>query len=77
MTELKIKHPKGELTLTEKDIIMDNGACFQLMTQSYFEGWYDRIYTLSKTTCKKLIKDKKLILANQDDRKNLNYYKLA
>jgi len=38
MKELKIKHPKGEITLTEKDVIMDNGACFQLITQSYMEG---------------------------------------
>ena len=77
MTELKIKTRKGEVTLTKKDIIMDNGACFQLMTQSYMDGWYSQYYTLSKTTCNKLIKDQKLVLANRDEQKSLNYYKLA
>lgn len=74
--ELVIKHRKGELTLTDKDIIMDNGACFQLITQSYMEGWHSRYYELSKTTCKKLIKNQELILHKRDEQKGLNYYKV-
>ena len=77
MIELKIKVRKKELLLTEKDIIMDNGACFQLITQSYIENWHSRYYVISKTTCKKLIKDQVLILHNRDEQKGLNYYKLA
>jgi hypothetical protein len=59
MNELKIKHRKGELTLTDKDVIMDNQACFQLITQSCLVGYHDCNYTLSTTTCKKLIKGSK------------------
>lgn len=77
MSELKIKHRRGELTLTEKDVIMDNGACFSLITQKYFESWHDHSYQLSKTTCKKLIKDGQLMLFRQDEQKGLDYYKLA
>ena len=82
MKELKIKHRRRELTLTEKDLITDNGACYQLITQRYFvgsimKGWHEQSYVLSKTTCKKLIKEGKLIIKKSDSENDLNYYKLA
>lgn len=74
---ITIKSRHGELILTDKDIIMDNGSCFQLITQTYIDGWAECNYELSKTTCKKLIKDGQLILNNRDDKNGLDYYKLA
>ena len=78
MNELKMKHRRGELTLTEKDVIMDNQACFQLITQEYSEGWHKINYTLSSTTCKKLIKQGELILVKTtgEGKGKLDYYKI-
>lgn len=75
--ELVIKHRRGELILTENDTIMDNGFCFQLITQNYYDGFGKFPYELSKTTCKKLIKDNKIEIASRDNEKELNYYKLV
>ena len=75
MAELKIKHRRGELILTEKDEIMYNGACYQLMTQKYWEGYCSFWYELSKTTCDKLIKEGKII--NSHNSRGLIYYKVA
>jgi hypothetical protein len=76
--ELKMKHRRGELTLTEKDVIMDNGSCFQLITQTYQDGWYECNYTLSSTTCRKLIKQSELTLVKTtgEGKGKLDYYKI-
>jgi len=78
MNELKIKHRRGELTLTEKDIIMDNQSCFQLITQTYLEGWHKYNFMLASTTCKKLIKKGELILVKTtgEGKGKLDYYKI-
>lgn len=71
---MEIKSYRDTLTLTEKDLIMDNGACFQLVTQHKFSGWHQHPYLLSKATCNKLIKEGKLVLAKEAER--LKYYRI-
>ena len=60
MAELKI----GRLVfdITEKDIVMFNGACWQLITQTIHSGWNNYYPTVSKTLCEKLLKKNILIL---------------
>lgn len=77
MEELIINTRRGKVIITKKDIIMDNGACFQLMTQKYTNQFSSFCYELSKVTCKRLIKKNILILNNRDNVKELNYYKLV
>jgi hypothetical protein len=78
LNEIKIKHRRGELTLTPKDVILFNGACYQLVTQTYFKGWYNHSYILSKTACEKLIKQKKLVMFKKDEGDfKSEYYKIA
>lgn len=76
--KLKMKHRRGELILTEKDVILDNDACFQLITQKYWNGYFQYCYELSSTTCKKLIKDGMLVLFDypKSTNKKLKYYRL-
>jgi hypothetical protein len=81
MEEYKIKHRRGEITLTQKDKILFNQACYQLLTQTYRDGWSNLNFVLSSTTCEKLIKNGVLIkydsTGNKEDKTLLEYYKLA
>lgn len=51
---LKIGHM--EFTVSGKDRILFNGACYILVTQTYRSGWSRVNPTLSKVKCKKWIK---------------------
>ena len=53
--EIKCNH--RTFTVTESDRILDNGACYQLITQKYKKG-YDRLTPkVSKTLFRQLLKD--------------------
>ena len=54
MAELKIG--RRVFDITEKDIVMFNGACWQLITQTIHSGWNNYYPTVSKTLCGKLLK---------------------
>ena len=55
---MKIKCGRREFEVTSKDEIMDNGACYQLVTQQYYDGSYHyAIPRVSKQLFKEL-KDK-------------------
>ena len=58
-----IKCGRREFTVTENDLILDNGACYILITQSYQDGWSKCNPTVAKSTFKKLLKEGKLKLS--------------
>ncbi len=62
---MEIKCGRRTFTVTEKDRILDNGACYQLITQRYFDGWYRAIPMVAKTTFKKLLKEGKIRLTSE------------
>lgn len=59
MAELKIG--RRIFNITDKDVAMYNGACWQLMTQTYFDGWYSVTPTMSKGMCEKFVKKNILV----------------
>ena len=61
----KLKIGRKFFDITETDVVMFNGACWQLMTQTVRSGWYDCYPTVSKTLCGKLLKKDILILVDK------------
>jgi len=57
-----IKIRRREFTVTEKDRVLFNGACYTIMTQEVLEGWSWAHPTLPKTTAARLIKEGKMVL---------------
>ncbi|MFO1442857.1 hypothetical protein KDN24_06465 [Bacillus sp. Bva_UNVM-123] len=53
---MKIKCGRDEFELNEKDIIMYNGACYQLLTREVRNGWHSHSPVLAKAKAEKLIK---------------------
>ena len=61
--EIKCNH--RTFTVTESDRILDNGACYQLITQEYSKGFYQYNPMVSKTLFRKLLKDGSIRLSDQ------------
>lgn len=60
-----MKIGRREFDISNDDIIFDNGACYQLVTQMCRKG-FDKYYqTMSKTQFKKLLKEEKLVLVDE------------
>lgn len=57
---MKIKCGTKEFELNEKDLIMDNGACYQLITRRIGIGYYAQVPVIAKSKAKQLIKEGKL-----------------
>ena len=62
---MEIKCGRRTFTVTEKDRILDNGDCYQLITQHYFDGWHKAIPLVAKSTFKKLLKEGKIELTSE------------
>ena len=60
---MEIKCGRRTFTVTEKDLILDNGATYQLITQKYSDGWYQVCPKVAKATFKKLLKEGKIRLS--------------
>lgn len=58
-----IKCGRREFTVTEKDLILDNGACYQLITQHYFDGFSRLMPEVAKSTFNKLLKSGQIRLS--------------
>lgn len=56
---------KRKFFVTSKDRIMDNGACYQLITQTYYKDWYQICPLVSKTLFRKLLKEGKIVLSKE------------
>ena len=58
-----IKCGRKEFMVTEKDLILDNGVCYQLITQYYFDGYSRLTPMVAKSTFNKLLKSGQIQLS--------------
>ena len=49
MIEVKATNTRRKFMCSSKDKIMDNGYCYQLITQSFHKDWMDICPIISKT----------------------------
>jgi len=56
MIEVKATNTKKKFMCSSKDKIMDNGCCYQLMTQTFHKDWSQVCPVISKTEFNRLIK---------------------
>jgi hypothetical protein len=76
---MEIKCGRRTFNVTNEDLILDNGACYQLITQKYFQDWYYHTPVVSKTLFKKLLKYGKIRKSGKKYRARLvndTYYDL-
>ena len=64
MAELKIG--RKVFDITEKDVVLFNGACWQLITQEIFSNYHYYSPTMSKTMCKKFVKKGILVMFKKE-----------
>ena len=64
MANLKVG--RNVYDINEKDVVMFNGACWQLLTRRVFNGWHGYPLTVSKTLCQKLLKKDILKLVKKE-----------
>ena len=55
MVKIELKIGRRICEIPEKDLVMDNGSCVQVVTQKIFKGWLDYSPVMSK----KMFKDMK------------------
>lgn len=60
MAQLKINRKLFDIN--DKDIVLFNGACWQLITRLIFSGWHSYYPTMSKLMCEKFVKKGILIM---------------
>lgn len=58
---MQIKCGRRMFSVTNKDLILDNGHCYQLITQSYRKGWDTLIPMISKKLFNQLLKENKIV----------------
>jgi hypothetical protein len=57
---MEIKCGKRTFNVTSKDLILDNEACYILITQTFYKDWCNQHPSVSKTLFKKLLKEGKI-----------------
>ncbi len=55
MTEVKANNTRQKFMCSSKDRIMDNGSCYQLITQSFFKDWSHITPVISKNEFNRLM----------------------
>jgi hypothetical protein len=73
--EVIVKCGRKEYDLNSKDVIMYNGACYQIITREVRNGWFTYPPRIPTAKAIKMIKDGRLKLAKSN--KGLEYYKIA
>lgn len=63
---MKIKCGRKEFKVDENDVLLFNGACWQLVTKKVRSGYGFAIPTVSKTLCNKLLKEKKIYMFRRE-----------
>lgn len=56
MIEVKASNTRKKFMCSSKDKIMDNGKCYQLITQAFREDWCNISPVISETEFKRLMK---------------------
>ena len=64
MAELKIG--RRVFDITENDVVLFNGACWILITQTYFADWHNHYPLMSKTMCEKFVKKNILVMFKKE-----------
>ena len=64
MTELKIG--RYVFNIDENDVVLFNGACWQLMTKQIRNGWHYYPPKMSKATCEKFVKKNILVMFKKE-----------
>lgn len=54
--KVKLKIGRNIFEVSERDVVVHNGACAILMTQTYFSGWHQCQPSLAKTLFNDLVK---------------------
>lgn len=57
----KLKIGRRIFDIDDEDVVMSNGACWQLTTQRYFDGRHYVTPVMSKIMCEKFVKKNILI----------------
>ena len=73
---MNVKIGRIMFELTENDRILDNGACYQLITRKIGRPFEQQNPKLSKVLFKKLLKKGSLVLANEKYKGMFNEYDL-
>lgn len=56
IVEVKATNTRKTFLCSSKDKIMDNGSCYQLITQSFHKDWANLTPTISRTEFNRLMK---------------------
>ena len=54
--EVRASNTRQKFMCSSKDKIMDNGCCYQLITQSFYKNWSDVCPVISNTEFNRLMK---------------------
>lgn len=57
---MEVKCGRRKFDCTGEDLILDNGACYQLITQQYYQEYHYHTPVVSKILFKKLLKEGKI-----------------
>ena len=63
---MKIKCGRKEFEVNENDVLLFNGACWQLLTKEVRRGYDFITPTVSTTLCNKLLKEKKIYMFRRE-----------
>lgn len=66
MSDTVLKVGRHLYDINENDVVMFNGACWQLITRSIFSGWHSYPPTVSKVICEKFVKKGILVLYKKE-----------
>ena len=62
----ELKFGRNVFDITDKDVVMFNGACWQLISQKIFDWWYNYSPKISKTMCEKFVKKGILVMYRKE-----------
>lgn len=65
MAELKVG--RNVFDINEKDVVLFNGACWQLITRRVFDGWHNVTPSISKVICNKFVKKNILVMFKKEN----------
>lgn len=63
---MKIKCGRKEFEVNENDVLLFNGACWQLVTKKVRSGYEFLTPTVSTTLCNKLLKENKIYMFRRE-----------
>lgn len=71
---MEVKCGRKTIVLDANDVIMFNGACYQITTQRKIDGWYSYPFKIANVKAEKMIKRGELVKIKEDG--SLTYYRI-